>query len=335
MRLVVALSVLLFAMVGCKTSGGSAVKAGDPAYSRQVGEYAIDTSVDTNFTDFLLLMNGWSCTTRSTLNYKESERNHDGKMTELSHASTANWSMWGGAAGAAPRMTVTRNFLHIDPIAAVRISQMCTRTNDVPCQDPQKKNCTETEELEVRWSCDFQNFPVNVGQAASQRCSMLPTSNWASNWSSLFLNSFRKLKIQANIKLLSMRSIFDFDNCEKGTPNSYYLRVTQGLDGHVGENDFKVKLNIDGKDMVNEETPTGLVSMAVSYCPDKAQDDIVVNLSGIEKDLIWDDVYNPDGQSKDMRLKRGQSKVYGLTRKGLIRTYQSKVLVEVFDQNIK
>lgn len=137
-----------------------------------------------------------------------------------------------------------------------------------------------------------------------------------------FMDDIKNLKVQVGANLEAQYSRWDFSNClnsENDDDRKFVLHFTQGLIGNsLYDRDFRIDVIIDGvglnplKDLRSEN---GNYYFAIEYCPKEVKEKISIEIKAVEKDLIFDDVYQSD--EKEVEIGHGEQQIYSFTRKTL------------------
>ncbi|MBT8495771.1 MAG: hypothetical protein KJO07_22180 [Deltaproteobacteria bacterium] len=300
----------------------------NPAYGRGAAEYEATLSVSSEPTNTILTaMTGWVCSTTASMQYSEVQLDHQGRPKRLSHEQDSSFG-WYDVADV--KMPFTRNLDNRDPELDVSVTHTCSRTKLEACPTESDPNaqCPKTESFVIGWDCE-QPLPGRQGEILTRQCERR-SSFWPFIDGFSWAPFFRDLEIESSVELINNRSSFDYDNCTASNGKPFYLRLSQGVGGNWGEDDFVLTVEIDGKPEVVTPSKSGLYSLAIAYCPPDDRDTITVNLSAVEDDLFWDDEYTADPGSTDMVIGRGETRRATLSRGGLFGSSSNIVLLESF-----
>ena len=325
-------------LLGCAVDEGTELldteqfDEANPALGRGVAEYQARLNVSSSSTnDIFTALSGWHCNTTAGLNYSEVQRDHKGQSTRVSHEQSSSLG-WFGSANV--RMPFTRNLDHQSPVVKSTVRHQCSREVEVTCppnpdSDNSFETCYETESFSINWDCEQGQLPDSPGASITQRCESR-SSFWGFLSQFSWAPAFRDLEIESTVTFVNARTTFDYDNCNASNGEPFYLRLSQGIGGQWFEDDFILYVEIDGEELVQTPSDSGLYSLAIAYCPPEDKDSITVNLSAIEDDLIWDDEYTAEPGSRNIEVARGEVRQVQLSRDYLVSTGSSTVLLEAF-----
>jgi hypothetical protein len=297
----------------------------NPAFGRGVAEYRATLRVSSTPTNTILTaLTDWSCATTGSLRYSEVQRDHNGNPTKVSHeqATGFGWFNVGDVA-----MPFTRNLDNDHPTVEVTVEHLCSRTVQESCptsEDP-NKTCLKSESFSIYWDCE-PGLPSEPGQATTQQCESRSTF-WGFLRGFSWAPFFQDLQVDSTVTLISTRTQFDYNNCTADNGAPFYLRLSQGVGGHFGEDDFVLNVDIDGQSIMRTPSTSGLYSLSLAYCPPEDQEAITVELSAVEEDLIWDDEY----RAATVTMEPGQIHQAKLHREHVFGAKSSTVLIELFD----
>lgn len=298
-----------------------------PSNGRGAIEYqgTLETS-SSDINDLFFLANGWICTTMGSLRYSEVQLDHRGNAKRLVQDGSSALGLFGDST---TTLRMTRNLNRSSPRLKMSVHHGCSKTTYVPCptkEDP-KKLCPETESFSILWNCAMSDLPAGPNDVVTQKCESstgllgLPLILGVS-WEAFLAN----VEVHASIKYVSDRFLFDYNDCTADSGEPFYLHISQGVGGHVGENDFVLTVSIDGKPITQFPSRSGLYTLALAYCPPDDRETIEVNLTAIEDDVLWDDHYLP--REGSVVVSRGESHEFKLYRKGWFSTSENIVRVE-------
>jgi hypothetical protein len=285
----------------------------------RVGHYTVDIEgqAESGFRvgDFLAALNGWHCHAVSSVTYSEERIDHHGARKLVPQKSTSDLTF---SLISSPRvsgifqrdMSIARN----DVVAS--IGEQCWRTVDKPsiCTryvdgNAEQYACIETvrEDASLFWNCEFPNLPAEIGQTTLQNCSKMPMPIGTST--SAYLMMGLKLKdFRATMRLEKVEEVFRARLCSSDQPAARYLIQLQGgVGGHVGEDDFRFRVSVNGQAVPEFRVNSGLLNEEILYCADRDEQSLRIKVGAIEKDLFFDDVYTSADEPISVESSAGSS----------------------------
>lgn len=296
-----------------------------------VHNYKVMTTVTNSngqFTEFAKSFNGWSCSTSAHTSYSEVmiDQRGDRKRVEQSSAYDYKYStLWQGQP--AYSYTAQRSFNNELPSLRVSVREICsksktvmeleTKTRTVPDGvdsngSPKTRTETYTEfvskvksvQAHQHWNCRFEQMPDSVGESIAQSCISEKSYPWMTGdtmhftLDSLLLNFMNDKDINVDLNLLSENE--DFKKINKKNEinkNAYVFKVYQGLRKDLGEDDYEIKVSVNGESKAIE-TSHGLLNEDFVYYAQDGEDSIEVEVAAVERDLLFDDIYDSYTKAK-------------------------------------
>lgn len=292
------------------------------AEAKRVGHYNVNVDVDSiNNSDFQQYLFGWNCRTSSGVRFMEQLPDHKGRLKDVQRTYSSD-SNFGSQTN--HELKIEKNLDRTGDRLDVDVSQTCSKDfpaiayRQVGCKTDKNGNVygcrreayetTETKTIRMNWECDFPSrLPERKGEFSRQACVAKDRSfGDLHELEAQFLRLLNRKKIFVTAKLDRVEETFRESFCSANDPNRVVINLSQGLDGHAGEDDFAVRVKIDGKHTLEIPTESGLLDDDIVVCG--AGDTIKVEISGVEKDLIWDDEYVP---KKTLYLSRSGADAQG------------------------
>jgi hypothetical protein len=321
------IAVCLAGLVACAPSEAEIEEGGEAmtAAARTVGEYQADMQVrarDGQPLDIARVIRTygldadatrWTCRASANARLRETARDPAGKPTVLASDGSREAI---DVANPNTQMTLTRDFLRTDPVIEARMMIECFGS---PIGRKERRH------IRVLWTCDQRNFPDKVGEVLTKTCTG-KADGLTERDAEAELNA---ATLVLRTKLVAKRDVVDIDACPKDARgmDRFGLRITQGLtSGHL-EQGRKLKITLDGQALPPIASKTGLFSHAIAFCRPHAPKPLLrVALSGIEEDLVFDDVYTAVPEDRNVLMKPGTRREFRLLRGDA----ESNVIVELF-----
>lgn len=192
------------------------------------------------------------------------------------------------------------------------------------------RSFTETETASIDWKCrPLAQFPTEPGTtrglndfcAMSYKMSGHNADNGARS-KAAFKPYFEGKKIRVQLWAEKYDEQYAYSNCSGHPAHMRIITITQGVGGHMGENDFKFNVMINGE---KAEIPSadGLINADLAYCDSSGRaGPVTVGISAVEEDLLFNDEYVPNGVANlDPSTPQTANKTLTLTRQKFLYGY--------------
>lgn len=248
---------------------------------------------------------GWYCSESTNVNYVETVADHKGRAVDLKREEKGLWSWQNNTS-----LSFQRDFYSSNPVVNVSILGSCRKSvrkwNSCASTDSNGRCVgamrTRTYYASYGWYCDFRNLPISSdGQSSTSQECVPRSSGFGMN--SLILAFLNEKKVAATISLKGMSEELIANNCDTSNANNkvYNINFSQGVGGHMGENDFEFVIGVDGQ-QARISTETGLISGDIKYCARPGETLANVQILDVkEKDKFFDDVYELEPVRIDLR----------------------------------
>jgi hypothetical protein len=289
------------------------------SHASSIGNYDIAVDIRSNQgLDIGMALGGWDCHTSSNVTFTERLPDHKGRMKDIPREISSKWNGHMFDQSNKHNFPVERNMARADDKLNVRVSQSCRKEiseiayRDVYCKrangteyicDEEAYETTRTLSFYKHWKCEFKNdLPTQVGSAKAHYCQ--PDGNESfgldGDLERMLLQHLSQKEIIVKARLNDVKEKYVADFCDRSNvKNKMVIQLSQGVGGHMGEDDFIVKAKIDDK-QVDIPLTSGILDHEIAYCPDR--DDVRINISAVEDDMVWDDEYKPEQEG--LRLTR-------------------------------
>jgi hypothetical protein len=252
------------------------------AYATDEGVFDVRITEQDNGGDASMLIKGWTCISDSSVGYQEELVNHKGVR------GMHNRRVKGSFAS-----TEFRKDMRVTSAVTSRISENCTRTVKHWQNDPEGRlvQVDVQEVMTFNWDCTFTKFPQKAGHTVSTTCQAAKSGTGALDVDRYVTAAMRQKKIHADITLKKRYESYAVDLCKgKNLKNRKVIKLTQGLDSLMFENDFVIKLEIAGVNTpVTLRNDDGVLNDEIIICQSGP---IQIKVSAVEEDPIYDDIYS-------------------------------------------
>lgn len=227
-------------------------------------------------------MNGWNCIGGSHVGYQEELVNHKGQRGMHDRKVKGSFAS-----------TEFRKDMRVNSAVTSHISERCTRTvKDWQYNQEGKQVQVDKEEvMTFNWDCTFTKFPQKAGQTLSTTCQAAKSGTGALDLDRYLTATMRQKKIRADITLKKRYESYAVDLCKgKNFKNRKVIKLTQGLDSLIFENDFVISLEIAGVNTpVKLRNDDGVLNDEIIICQSGP---VQIKVTAVEEDPIYDDIYS-------------------------------------------
>jgi hypothetical protein len=290
----------------------------------------------------LSVLSGWTCQSVMKTKVVETQPDHNGKPKEITWDQDYDLKTMSEAFGNAKiNKAMIVNHGHEEPKIQARLEETCTqqfkrRVEDDPrTKEDESGYVTDTRTLNMSWDCQIGggSMPKEIGEKQTYSCH---EGRYDYTNGDGFTDVFARLRdkridVTMQLEKVQESSLDYFHSCD-GKPDSdaVILNLSQGVKGHIGEDDFVFNVAIDGGQKLKISRDSGLLSDDIKYCPPDKRGNISVKVDAIEEDFpkSLSDQYR--SQEINVSAKGGKGTI-SLDRKNIFGTpkYQSSIAVEV------
>jgi hypothetical protein len=231
----------------------------------------------------------WNCSASTRVELSETLRNHKGQWKQVPRQVESNYSM---SLFESPslRSRFEQKLDAMNPVLTVNVMENCTRSYTETTQDASGKNVEtpKTDSLTLTWACKADMRASAVNRTLPLDCPTKP-SFFTASAAGLLLAAAKQKQIIGGVRLVNVRETYEADLC--GNPNARDVRVlniTQGVGGHIGEDDFAFHLKINGRALTLRQG-SGILDADILVC---GANQLEIQASAEEEDLIWNDQYS-------------------------------------------
>jgi hypothetical protein len=324
------LGVSLLALTACTADAGEDVDGdqGAATAGRTVGQYVADVSVmkadGQPYDPVTLKDRGFTCMSSLHTRYGETVKNPTGRSVAVYTDGdfVGNGAFFADDKSLAASTNFARDFLSSAATFEVSAHVSCA---GMAGPKHERRQFTNT------WVCRTTNLPSSADQPREETCQ----GNFSGNMQGVLgetkelLDGLATATVKVKLQLKSKSELYDVNTCPKDTTglDRFSLRVTQGLKGSFGEDNFRLNLKLDDQSIEPIRSKSGIFSHAISFCrPHKDSPLLRVALSGAEEDLIFDDIYTSAPEDNNVLVKPGTRHEFKLLRG----KEESFVVVELF-----
>lgn len=227
-------------------------------------------------------LKGWTCTSGTHVGYQEELTNHKGVRRMYNRSVKGSFGS-----------TEFRKDMRITSAVTTTISENCTRTvkEKVHSHDGIMVDQDKTETMTYNWDCTFTKFPQKANQTISTTCDAAKSGTGAFTIDQQLTAMMREKKIRADITMKKRYESYTVDLCKgKNLKDRKIIKLTQGLDSLIFENDFVISLEIDGVSApIKLKNNNGVLNDEIAICrPGSVQ----IKVTAVEEDPIYDDIYS-------------------------------------------
>ncbi len=327
------------------------------SFGVQIGSYSVSFNRADGRHGPLGDSQGWTCRSYQSMHFVGADRvNQRGEAFEQrrSESGPSGDSLLFGA-GTAMGFQAEMEAIGRGRAAYLEVTQRCekeelTLQSYYDHDDDQWKirQATNTASQQVIYRCGFPNLPSKNGQKMKVECtSGDPSENrgtyswggfpsWGGfTWSQIGpgpLYHLANIPVDAQVTLDGTQETYTKELCNGMGKNRVVVRLTQGIEGRMGENDFEYTVQIDGGSPFVIRKRDALLHDDILLCTDKKTVDVKIN--AIEKDMFFNDKYVADGNdtvSIPLQGRVNEADIH-LKRKRLFKTTNHDIKVTVFQR---
>lgn len=304
------------------------------AHSKVVQHLALQVTAENPAKPADYSQRGWSCSDSQNISLFETVANYDGAWAEKPVSIRKDGNV----------NRVARDMNRFNHRFEISGNETCSRdyrvlrtvteteydTKGNPRQVTRTKYVTETETASIDWKCrPLAQFPTEPGttRGLNDFCAMSYKMNGhnaddGARSKAAFKPYFEGKKIRVQLWAEKYDEQYAYSNCSGHPAHMRIITITQGVGGHVGENDFKFNVMINGE---KAEIPSadGLINADLAYCdPSGRASPVTVGISAVEEDLLFNDEYVPSGVAHlDPSTPQTANKTLTLTRQKFLYGY--------------
>ena len=255
---------------------------------------------------------GWQCHATTKIDLSESLRNHKGEWKQVTRSTDQafNYSLFETPS---IKTRLTQKLDALNAKMTVNVGETCMRT--VTHENDKGETESTTETASMTWACRADMRSSSLNSTVPLNCPTQP-SVFGTSASGLLLAGLKQKRIIGGVRLVHVAESYDADLCRTpGAKDVRVLNISQGVGGHMGENDFVFHLKINGYP-VNLRQNDGILDSDILVC---GSDDVTVQASAEEEDLIWNDQYVSEGRTLVLNKQGpGSQGAIKLTRKSYL-----------------
>jgi hypothetical protein len=159
--------------------------------------------------------------------------------------------------------------------------------------------CTRTNDYDaiLGWKCDFKGL-AEVAKTEKMSCQFeMPKLDYRfqrGGLSQALVNKVaatNKFELAVETKTLEKKASATVMRVNGG--RKVWVRLLEGVTGHMGENDFEYQIDLDGEKLT-AKIPDGQLNYDIEYHTNAQSVNVAV--SAVERDLIFDDYYVPQNR---------------------------------------
>ena len=250
----------------------------------------------------------WDCSVQPISYYNQTYKDHQGKPT----SSVVENLMTNLGDNKTFKLTLRRSARTASDALLFNIHERCERFESVPVVTSSvdaQGNLTTTTTLQTtyynadaEWGCTLPH-PSVTNRTQSLECKLKGNPNFEdSSYADQVMSHFQSQNPKLYVKYLGKNENFIFDNCSENQNRRKVITLSQGVDGHIFENDFRFHVRVNntylkGRDgnPLEIRSKNGLIDEDISYCvpPEEASNPTTVRINAIEKGWIFDAHYRP------------------------------------------
>lgn len=329
------------------------------AQAVQIGQYSVAFNRADGRSGPLGSDNGWSCHSYQSMHFVGGDRvDARGNASEQRRAESGP-SGYSLLSGNGTQMNFSAEMEAVDRgrPAYLEVTQRCTKTEltlqtyyDYEEEEMRTRFVQNEASQSVTYRCGFPNLPARRGQKVKVACSSgdpnehrgtnnlygFPTWSPGFTWSQIGsgpLFHLANIPVDAEVSLDAMQETYTKEICSGTGKKRVVVRLTQGLEGRMGENDFEYTVSIDGGSPFVVKKSDGILHDDILVCTDK--ENVDVKVTAIEKDLFFNDKYEADGADTVTLPLTGRvnDAMLHMKRKRMFKTTKHDVKVTVFNQS--